>query len=375
MFQFPYGNGQQLNLDWFLRKFKELLAEWTAKEASIDGSLQDEIDRAEAALTDVFTARDVTVAAKNDALQAKADALTAAANAAQYWQNAANSAQNAAASAVNALNAANYTAADKATVAADKATVAADKATVAADKAIVAQDKATVAADKAIVAQDKADTDDIKNAANAAGLRAEGWATGTQSGTPVTSDSPYYQNNAKYYSEQTGLANWSLIDIVKQSNELQTGYIDVTGAIQTVSSWRYIDYILITAPTIKIYSTVYGGGGTAFYDKNKNLIYSITGDNASDYGQTANYSAIERTYSVPEGAVYVRACVLTGNYIEYKAENQTLTGLIQYISAALNFTRQTTLGGALGGTLGNLQPIDSIENAERQTDTPETLTE
>lgn len=194
-FKFPYGNLQQLNLNWFIKKFQELVTEWNNKEQSIDGALQDEIERAEDALSDVFTARDVTVAAKNVAVQAKIDALTASANAAQYWQNAANAAQSAATSAVNALNAANDASADAAQVAADRAAVAADKATVAADRAAVAADKATVA-------QDKADTDDIKDAANAAGLRAEGWADGTQNGTPVTSDSPYYENNAKYYKEQ-----------------------------------------------------------------------------------------------------------------------------------------------------------------------------
>ena len=32
-------------------------------------------------------------------------------------------------------------------------------------------------------------------------LEAEGWAKGTQNGNPVSSDSPYYENNAKYYKE------------------------------------------------------------------------------------------------------------------------------------------------------------------------------
>lgn len=32
-------------------------------------------------------------------------------------------------------------------------------------------------------------------------LEAEGWTKGTQNGNPVSSDSPYYENNAKYYKE------------------------------------------------------------------------------------------------------------------------------------------------------------------------------
>ena len=38
--------------------------------------------------------------------------------------------------------------------------------------------------------------------AEANGLKSEGWAVGEQNGTPVTSGSPYYQNNAKWYKEQ-----------------------------------------------------------------------------------------------------------------------------------------------------------------------------
>ena len=200
-FKFPYGNEQQLNLNWFIKKFKELLADWQHERESIDGALDAEIQRAEDALSDVYTARDVTVAAKNDALQAKADALTAAANAAQYWQNAAASANSAATSALTALQAAQDASNDAAQTSSDRTGVAADKAAVAADKAAVAADKATVAADKAAVAQDKDDVDTLKDAANAAALRSEGWADGTQNGTPVTSGSPYYENNAKYYKD------------------------------------------------------------------------------------------------------------------------------------------------------------------------------
>jgi len=34
-------------------------------------------------------------------------------------------------------------------------------------------------------------------------LKAEGWAIGEQSGVPVTSGSPYYENNSKYYSQES----------------------------------------------------------------------------------------------------------------------------------------------------------------------------
>jgi hypothetical protein len=38
-------------------------------------------------------------------------------------------------------------------------------------------------------------------------LKAEGWAIGEQGGVPVTSGSPYYENNSKYYSEQSAAEN------------------------------------------------------------------------------------------------------------------------------------------------------------------------
>ena len=38
-------------------------------------------------------------------------------------------------------------------------------------------------------------------------LKAEGWANGEQNGTPVTSGSPYYENNSKYYSQQSAAEN------------------------------------------------------------------------------------------------------------------------------------------------------------------------
>jgi len=38
-------------------------------------------------------------------------------------------------------------------------------------------------------------------------LKAEGWAIGEQGGVPVTSGSPYFENNSKFYSEQSAAEN------------------------------------------------------------------------------------------------------------------------------------------------------------------------
>jgi len=74
-----------------------------------------------------------------------------------------------------------------------------------ADSAIkaVASDMTGVSA----VANDLANIDavaaDLANidAADEHALEAEGWANGTQNGTPVSSGSPYYENNAKYWAD------------------------------------------------------------------------------------------------------------------------------------------------------------------------------
>ena len=46
----------------------------------------------------------------------------------------------------------------------------------------------------------------MRNQSAASALVSEGWAKGTQSGTPVDNTSPYYQANSKYYKEQAGLS-------------------------------------------------------------------------------------------------------------------------------------------------------------------------
>ena len=50
------------------------------------------------------------------------------------------------------------------------------------------------------------DSEEIINEISALVLQAEGYAVGTQNGVPVTSESPYYHNNAKYYSENVSLS-------------------------------------------------------------------------------------------------------------------------------------------------------------------------
>lgn len=62
--------------------------------------------------------------------------------------------------------------------------------------------------------------------ATAGGLTAEGFAKGTQNGEPVGSTSPYYHNNAKYYSEQTNPEAFANMTDVNFTN-LQNGQVPV----------------------------------------------------------------------------------------------------------------------------------------------------
>lgn len=99
---------------------------------------------------------------------------------------------------------------------AQEATDAKTAAETAQGKAEDAQEAAETAQGKAEDAQEAAEraqglADDAKSAANDSAtsasesvLKAEGFAVGEQNEVEVGSDSPYYHNNAKYYSEEAG---------------------------------------------------------------------------------------------------------------------------------------------------------------------------
>ena len=139
-YKYPYGNRDTINLDWFINEFQKLKAAWEEERAGIEGALDEEIARAEAALADVFAARDTATAAataasqsadtargysetataqantatqaaqgaataRSDALAAQSAAEAAADNASGFASNASTSAQSAAQSVINARTA------------------------------------------------------------------------------------------------------------------------------------------------------------------------------------------------------------------------------------------------------------------------------
>lgn len=102
-------------------------------------------------------------------------------------------------------------------------------------------------------------------------------------------------------------------------NQCESGFVDVNGVVPNPSTlWFATPYLcipLLNGGDIEIRSTIYGNGGLAFYDKNQNLIYSITGNNANSYNVTPNAYAIKRTIDVPENTFYIRASI----YIYYSS--------------------------------------------------------
>ena len=182
-YRYPYGNTEQMNLDWFLNQWEKFKADWAEAEAGIDGSLDAEIAKVEAAMTELYAARDAAAASAAAARQSSLDAVAAqvaagnsktaaqaaetsargsqqaAAQSAQEAQASAQGAENSALTASQAANTATQQAAgaDAARGAAEDAQAAAAlSAGQAGQAATAAADHADDAADSATLAQQAA---------------------------------------------------------------------------------------------------------------------------------------------------------------------------------------------------------------------------
>lgn len=132
------------------------------------------------------------------------EGVEAAEEALNSAQAAHTSAENASASATNAADAA-ILASNMAENASGSAQNASTSATNAANSALNAINQAESASASATAAQGSAATASAAStSANEDALKAEGLAVGQQNGVDVTSGSPYYHKNAKYYAEQAG---------------------------------------------------------------------------------------------------------------------------------------------------------------------------
>jgi hypothetical protein len=141
-----------------------------------------------------------------------------------------------------------------------QAIAALDAAVVATETAQTAAETAQGKAEDAQRGAELAETD-AEAAATGAGssaLKSEGYAVGTQQGEPVTSGSPYYQNNAKYYAEEAaaveasaeqeigtaknaalgaiGDAKTAAVGDVNAAGATQVGNVNAAGATQTANA-------------------------------------------------------------------------------------------------------------------------------------------
>lgn len=156
-------------------------------------------------------------AAKNAAVDAQTAAKTAqaAAEAAQTAaEKAQNTAENAKASAVMSSNAAYNYAAD---------------ANRAKRDSVNAKNDAVQAKEDAKNAQEAAET--AEDNANTSALKSEGYAVGTQNGTPAGSGEPYYQDNAKYYKEQAAAAK-TAAEAARDTAQQTVAGIEAAGTAQ-----------------------------------------------------------------------------------------------------------------------------------------------
>ena len=145
MYELPYGNTQQLNLDWFIKRWKEFYEEWEQTKTEIDGALDEEVQKVEDAMEDLYAARDAAAASAT----AAAASATSASNDATIAANAATAAAASATLANTKATAAGLSeaaAALSASQAANDATAAATSASQASASASSATDSAQAAA-------------------------------------------------------------------------------------------------------------------------------------------------------------------------------------------------------------------------------------
>ena len=133
-----------------------------------------------------------------------------------------------------------------------------------------------------------------------------------------------------------------------ESATLYPGYIGTDGLYIASTVWRSVDFLYIPSETdvVTIKSTLYQAGGVAFYDETHTCLSYVNGNNATNYGYTASSSAVERTFDVPSGTVYVRFCV----------SKTSVTASDMWI---------TNIG--LNDVVNVLQKVDSTENIKPYT--------
>lgn len=184
------------------------------------------------------------------------------------------------------------------------------------------------------------------SAAAADALEAEGFAVGEQNGVPVSSGSPYYQNNAKYYSSlsnPTALANMSDVDISSPTNNQVLKYNSTSHKWENgtggggASALDDLTDVTITTPTSGdglLYDGskwVNGGVATPTYVKNNyasiNLLSNTVGWIGKNWLKKPYYNTFPRvnngvTWTEQKKDLLHAEGQLTGNTSEFAFYNR-----------------------------------------------------
>lgn len=318
-YRYPYGNTEQMNLDWFLNQWEKFKADWAEAEAGIDGSLDAEIAKVEAAMSELYAARDAAAASASAARQSSLDAAAAqvaagnsktaaqaaetsargsqqaAEQSAQEAQASAQGAENSALTASQAANTATQQAAgaDAARGAAEAAQQAAEDAqAAAAQSAGQAGQAATAAADHA---------DDAADSATLAQQAAQDMSDSVEQITTNKNDISDLKEslNAVFSLEPTLISNYDYIE--------GKYVVARTGLLNNASTTRATDYIDVSALSKIQYkrttsTSTNPSSGMAFYDINKQYISGQT----SAIGSAEGYQTILEELIVPNNAKYAR---------------------------------------------------------------------
>lgn len=277
MFLGPWSEMHRLNLGWFIAEWNKFYAEWQSTLQAITGALTGEIERVEAAMTDLYAARDAAAAsassANSSALNASASSL-----AAMDARDAAVSAKNTAQSAASSATESETAAGNSATLASNKATQAGNSATAAAQSAGAAQQSETDAATEALKSEGyavgKQNGTDVASGSpyyqnnskyyaesiSTNALKSEGFAVGEQNGVPVTSGSPYYQNNAKYFKDYN-----APIDLSNNYTLNEAVFTVIGKSIIRVGAFIFYSFrlrALTTTPSSQVWANLPIGGNT-----------------------------------------------------------------------------------------------------------------
>ena len=156
------------------------------------------------------------------------------------------------------------------------------------------------------------DAIDAATAASSDALVAEGYAVGKQSGTPVDSGSPYYQNNAKYFAQQS---DNSAQDASAYANDAYNSALTSEGYAVGEQSGTPVSSGTFYHNNSKYYSQQAADSANTASEA-ASLVQNVAGLFQSKLNAGALYfengSAENALFKIPE--MFSLACVVSGDY-------------------------------------------------------------